>query len=235
MPEAKSVFISGGATGIGAATAQRFAAAGWRVGIGYHSHKPEGMSGIFAVPLDLRDEESIRMAAQEVVSRFGSIDVLVNNAGALAAGAFTELPAEKIREQVEVNFLGLMELTRKLLPHLRFGIVNVGTHLAFVGKKNLVVYTAAKWAVRGFTKSLAREVPHLRICAVHPGATATAMHGFTGMAPEKVAEIIFLAAAGRLTKRPGADILVRHYRHGRALAPVYKIYDVLKKLIRFEL
>src|SRR3989344_7271920 len=232
MSNGKSVFISGGATGIGAATAAKFLSAGWRVAIGYHNQKPEARSGALAVPLDLRDDESIRQAAAEVLKEFGSIDVLINNAGILRSGFLHERSFTDIHEEIAVNLEGMIKLTKELLPKVNEVIINIGSGLGFVGKKRLTVYAATKWAVRGFTKSLAKETPGLRAYAVHPALTATAMGSPKGMAPSWVAGVIFDLATGRLRRDSGAEISMRDYRFGRLLAPAMRAYHALKKLVR---
>lgn len=225
---AKTVFISGGATGIGAATARQFAQSGWRVAIGCHNQKPEAESGVTAIPLDLNDDESVRAAAAQVLKEFGSLEVLINNAGAFVKKPLPEQSFVDIHGQIAANLEGMIKLTREFLLGIKETVINVGSGLGFVGKAHLSVYAATKWGVRGFTKSLAKERPDLRVYTVNPGLTATQMGSPAGMRAEKVAEVIFAAATGRYGLASGADIDVRYY----AASPLGKLKYWLKSLIR---
>lgn len=242
MSEAKTVFITGGSRGIGRAVACRFAREGYKIVITYQTGRDEaqavasecetlGSPETLVLRLDLTEDQSIQEAAKQVKQKYGRIDILVNNAGVMRKGALRELEFADIHRQVAVNLEGLMKLTKEFLPFVEGAVINIGSGVGFVGKKQVAVYTATKWAVRGFTKSLAKEAPTLRVLAVHPGHTATAMGKFQGMPPETVARVIYEAAAGEYKLPSGADILVRHYCYGRAFRPFLAAYDFLKRVL----
>jgi NAD(P)-dependent dehydrogenase (short-subunit alcohol dehydrogenase family) len=124
--------------------------------------EPAALSNLLITRLDVQDGDSIRRAIEAGLARFGRIDVLINNAGFSMAGVFEGIPREKIREQFEVNVFGVMEVTRALLPHFRKNkgglILNVSSRAGLVGLPMLTLYCAAKYALEGFSESLAYEL-----------------------------------------------------------------------------
>ena len=239
---AKVVFISGSSRGIGAATAKRFAREGFAVVLTYNSSKTEaenvavecrllGAPETLIVQLDLTREESIRQAARLTLKQFPRIDILINNAGIYQEGFFSEQTFEDIHRQIATNLEGQIKLTHELLPAVIEALINIASRLGLVGKKRASVYTATKWGLRGFTKSVALERPDLRVLAVLPGLTATAMGNFGGTPPEKVAEVIYQAAVGNYHLKSGRDAQVRNY----VLGPAGKAGCLLKSLLKFFL
>ena len=120
-----------------------------------------------ALPLDVTNATAARQAVNEAVARFGRVDVVFNNAGYGHVGAIEELTEEELRQQVEVDFFGVVNVTRAALPHMRR---QRSGHFVQMSSLNGVeplpggaFYTAAKFAVEGFSESLAGEVAHLGI------------------------------------------------------------------------
>lgn len=235
----KTVFISGSSRGIGAATAKRFAKAGCSIVITYQTGKEEaetvaaecarlGSPQTLILQLDLRSDGSITRAAAETKQKFVGIDILVNNAGVFLKAPLAGQSFAEIHNQIGVNLEGLIKLTREFLPDVKEAIINVSSGIGLVGKKNASVYAATKWAVRGFTKSLAKEMPALRIFAVNPTLTATKMGDFDGMLPEKVADVIYDAAIGKITRENGGDLNMNYY----ALEPSGKLVYVVRNFIK---
>jgi 2-hydroxycyclohexanecarboxyl-CoA dehydrogenase len=194
--EGKTAFVTGGASGIGAATARRLAAEGARVGIGDLDEKAAGevageIDG-FACALDVADAASVRDAVAATVERLGEIDVLVNNAGTDRFAFFVNTDEELWDFVLGVNLRGVLAVTHAVLPGMqqrRSGaIVNVASEAGRVGSQGSAVYSAAKAGVIGFTKAIAREAARYRVrCnAVAPGPIETPL---LNAAPAMLGEI----------------------------------------------
>jgi 2-hydroxycyclohexanecarboxyl-CoA dehydrogenase len=181
--DGKTAFVTGGASGIGAATARRLAAEGARVGIGdlneEGAREVAGELDGFACSLDVTDYGSVRAAVAATVSRLGDIDVLVNNAGTDRFAFFVNTDEELWDFVLGVNLRGVLAVTHAVLPRMqerRTGaIVNVASEAGRVGSQGSAVYSSAKAGVIGFTKAIAREAARYRVrCnAVAPGPIET--------------------------------------------------------------
>src|SRR5467141_3672344 len=132
-----------------------------------------------AVPLDVTDESAAQAAVQTAVAAFGRLDVVVNNAGYGDIAPFEQLSSERFKAVMDTNFYGVVNVTRAALPIMRkqksgciLQISSVGGRLALPGSS---AYHAAKWAVGGFTESLAQEVAPfgVKVCALEPGGMRT--------------------------------------------------------------
>jgi NAD(P)-dependent dehydrogenase (short-subunit alcohol dehydrogenase family) len=130
-------------------------------------------------PLDVADENAAYAAVQVAVEAFGRLDVVVNNAGYGDVAPFEQLSSERFKAVVDTNFYGVVNVTRAALPIMRkqksgciLQISSVGGRLALPGS---TAYHAAKWAVGGFTESLAQEVAPfgVKVCALEPGGMRT--------------------------------------------------------------
>jgi 3-oxoacyl-[acyl-carrier protein] reductase len=221
----KTALVTGSSSGIGRETAILLAQGGCRVALTYHRGARAGaaacrkcarFSEAHLYPLDVRDNESVRRLQQGVARRFGSLDILINNAGVAVEKPFVKQSRRDIQHQVAVNILGLMEVTRVFLPSfLRQGkgvIVNVASGLSKETVPDLSVYCATKFGVRGFTKALAKELPKgVRVFCLNPGLTATRLTGYCGEDPARVAGIIVRAAEESLGAKSGGDIDVWEY------------------------
>jgi NAD(P)-dependent dehydrogenase (short-subunit alcohol dehydrogenase family) len=185
----RAIFISGGGSGIGRATAQLFAQRGWFVGLGDVSET--GMAGTqallpgpsFAHPLDVRDPaqwaEALAAFSQ---AAGGRIDVLFNNAGVAFGGPLMELDESEIDRLIAINFRGAVNGARAAHPHLRAAapgscLLNTASAAAIYGAGGLAIYSATKFAVRALTEALDAEWQHdgIRVCSIMPGFTDTAM------------------------------------------------------------
>ncbi len=178
-----TVFLTGASTGIGYATALLFQQKGWNVVATMRS--PEKATDLATLPnvlclqLDVTDRDSIRQAVQLALQRFPSIDVLVNNAGYALMGAFEACSSEQIQRQFATNVLGLMEMTRALLPHFRQRQAGVIVNIASVGGQMAFplysLYHSTKWAVEGFSDSLQYELEpfNIRVKLIEPGPIKT--------------------------------------------------------------
>ena len=179
----KTVFITGASTGIGYECARIFLEKGWNVAATMRN--PQNASdalkqgNVLLTRMDVTDDDSIKKAVREAISRFGQIDVLINNAGYYSIGVLEAIPEEEIRRQIETNLLGLIYTTKAVLPHMRKQRSGLIVNLSSVAGRTTVplqsIYHAAKWGVEGFLQSLQYEVEDLGIDVVliEPGVIKT--------------------------------------------------------------
>ncbi|WP_067540504.1 SDR family oxidoreductase [Nocardia crassostreae] len=185
----RTIFITGAAAGIGRAIAARFAAGGWIVGLYDIDHEAVTTTAASLGPLartvtgsfDVTDPAGWQTALAEFVSAAGKLDVLVNNAGILVSGAFTEVALAQQHRVIDVNVKGVINGCYCALPYLRENpgsqIVNLASASALYGQPALATYAASKAAVRSLTEALDLEWRGLGI-AVHdvlPLFVSTAM------------------------------------------------------------
>ncbi len=179
----RTALVTGGASGIGAASCRRLAAEGARVAVTDlnlegASRVADEVSGA-AYELDVRSEGSIRAAVQGAEADLGAIDVLVNNAGYDEWGWFTETDPALWDRVLAVNLRGVIAVTHAVLPGMqerrRGRIVNTASEAGRVGSSGSAVYSAAKAGVIGFTKAIAIENGRYGITcnAVAPGPIET--------------------------------------------------------------
>jgi 2-hydroxycyclohexanecarboxyl-CoA dehydrogenase len=181
--EARTAFVTGGASGIGAATARRLAAEGARVAIG--DLDEAGARDVaaeidgFGCALDVADAASARAAVAAAREALGPVDVLVNNAGTDRFAFFVRSDEELWDFVLGVNLRGVLACTHAVLPSMhergRGAIVNVASEAGRVGSQGSATYSAAKAGVIGFTKAIARESARygVRCNAVAPGPIET--------------------------------------------------------------
>lgn len=170
--------VTGGASGIGAATADRLADLGAQVAV--LDLSPESASERhLAVRCDVSDDASVRTAVQTVVEHFGRLDVVVNNAGVGAQGTVEDNDDDEWHRVFDINVIGMVRVSRAALPHLRkspaAAIVNTCSIAATVGLPARVLYGASKGAVLSMTMAMAAD--HLRegirVNCVKPGTADT--------------------------------------------------------------
>jgi hypothetical protein len=185
MPEPDRVaVVTGASSGIGEATARALAGAGFRVVVGARRDDRvaalAGEIGGRALHLDVRDRGSIDAFAQAIDSEFHAVEILVNNAG-LAAGLqpLAEGSDDDWVQMMETNVLGVLRVTKALLPLLRRSsrahIVNLGSVAAFEVYEGGVGYTASKHGVRAITRTLRLELlgEPIRVSEIDPGLVET--------------------------------------------------------------
>lgn len=165
----RNVLITGAGSGMGMATALLLAQNGYRIFAGNRGSAENLMTesqarglNITPVLLDVQDTDSIRAAVAQIIDDAGSIDVLVNNAGFGLLATVEDGTDEEIFQQFDVNVLGLIRMTREVLPHMRGAgggvIINISSFLGRMGLPLLAHYNASKYAVEGITDSLRLEV-----------------------------------------------------------------------------
>ncbi|MGA0557233.1 SDR family oxidoreductase [Larkinella sp. VNQ87] len=182
----KTVLITGASSGIGKATSLYFAQQGWNVIATMRSPENEteliNDSHMLVTRLEVTDPDSIQIAIQQGIDKFGQIDALVNNAGYGQQGLFEAISPEKIRAQFEVNVFGMMNVTRAILPHFRSRkagtVLTVSSGAGRVTTPLISIYCASKFAVEGFTESLAYELESqgIKVKLVEPGYIATSFY-----------------------------------------------------------
>jgi 3alpha(or 20beta)-hydroxysteroid dehydrogenase len=183
--DGKVALISGAARGLGRAMAELFAAEGAKVALG-DLREAEGQAvarGIGAsalfVRLDVTNEGDWTHTVTETTRRFGRLDVLVNNAGIAEGAPLWETTLASYRRVIDVNqvgvFLGMRAAVEPMTAAGGGSIVNVSSIDGLVGMDHILSYVASKWAVRGMTKTAARELgPRgIRVNSIHPGFVPT--------------------------------------------------------------
>jgi 2-hydroxycyclohexanecarboxyl-CoA dehydrogenase len=194
--EGRTALVTGGASGIGAATCRRLAAEGAGVAVTDLDARAaadvaDELTGA-AYELDVRSTESIARAVAAAESELGPLDVLVNNAGYDEFGYFTRTDEAMWDRVLGVNLRGVLAVTHAVLPGMqergRGRIVNVASEAGRVGSQGSGVYSAAKAGVIGFTKAVARESARYGVTAnaVAPGPIETPL---LMAAPEQLGEL----------------------------------------------
>jgi NAD(P)-dependent dehydrogenase (short-subunit alcohol dehydrogenase family) len=181
----KSILITGASTGIGEACARYLAERGWQVFAGVRrtedAEKLQSVSiNIKALQLDVTKSKQIAEVfanVQQIVGK-GGLQGLINNAGIAVVGPLEFLPIADLRNQMEVNFIGQVEVTQTLLPLLRLGhgrVVNISSIGGRATSPFNVPYSASKHALEAFTDGLRRELLpwNIHVASVEPGAIAT--------------------------------------------------------------
>jgi all-trans-retinol dehydrogenase (NAD+) len=214
----KRALVTGAASGIGRAIAERFAAAGAElvlVDVNADALRATadalaaGGARVRAYPLDVTDASRITSLRDEVHRDGGPIDVLVNNAGVVFGGGFLEVPLERHLTTYRVNTLGLVAMTHAFLPDLLARpdahVVNVASASGYIGLPFGATYASSKWAVLGFSESLALELEltgqgHVHVTTVCPSYVATGLFdGVTApratrlLTPERIADLTLRA------------------------------------------
>ncbi|MCS6813357.1 MAG: SDR family oxidoreductase [Cyanobacteria bacterium] len=179
----KTVLITGASSGIGKATAQLFQQRGWQVAATMRSPANAGslatLERVFCPRLDVTDPSSVQQAVQATLEKFGSIDVVVNNAGYGLIGIFELATPEQIEQQFATNVFGVMHVIRAVLPHLRDRqqgiIINVSSIGGRVTFPLYSLYHGTKWALEGFSESLCYELEPFNILVklIEPGPIKT--------------------------------------------------------------
>ncbi len=171
--------VTGGASGIGAATAAELRSRGASVAVLDRSYAAVSRAAALEVPCDVADPDSARAAIDTVAGVLGSIDVLVNNAGIGATGDVTQNDDDEWHRVLSINVIGIARITRAALPFLlrssHAAIVNTCSALADIGVPQRALYSASKGAVRSLTLAMAADHVRqgIRVNGVTPGTADT--------------------------------------------------------------
>lgn len=188
--DGRVALVTGASRGIGAAVAHALADAGVHLGLASRSGGDLGMQDVVAQPADVRDPDAMAAIAAATADRFGSLDILVVNAGVGAYGPFLDLPAEQIEEMIDVNVKGAIYTVRAALPYLlRSEAPDLVTIASEAGRRGLpfeAVYCASKFAQVGFTSALDHELREhgVRCTSICPGGVATDFAMGRGRTPD---------------------------------------------------
>jgi NAD(P)-dependent dehydrogenase (short-subunit alcohol dehydrogenase family) len=182
----KTLLITGSSTGIGHATAKRFADNGWNVVATMRNVSAAGglagRDNVLLNRLDVTDPASIDQAIRAAIERFGKLDAVINNAGYGQYGVFETIPPKSIQSNFDVNVFGVMNVIRAIVPVFRKQkqglILNVSSAGGLVGLPSTSIYLSTKFALEGFTESLSYELASQNIVVkiVEPGGVDTAFH-----------------------------------------------------------
>lgn len=166
-------FITGCSTGFGRELAELVLKSGYSAVVTARNTKDiedivkDYPETALALPLDVTQPAQIKTAVETSMDRFGQIDVLVNNAGIGYFGAIEESEESEIRRMFEINFFGLANVTKAVLPHMRMRrtghVINIASIGGLVGFPAVGFYNATKFAVDGYSEALAKETAHLGI------------------------------------------------------------------------
>ncbi|SEA44774.1 SDR family NAD(P)-dependent oxidoreductase [Pedobacter hartonius] len=187
----KVVFITGGSRGIGAAIANRFAAAGSTVIFTYAKSSHRAMEqeeklksfGVkaMAIQVDSADSVALQTAISNTIDQFGPIDILVNNAGIYPSGDFADITLEAFDEVMNINVKAVFTASHAVVKKMAEGgrIISIGSNLADITvSDDSILYSMSKSALQGFTKGLARAMGPKKITVnlVQPGPIDTEMN-----------------------------------------------------------
>jgi all-trans-retinol dehydrogenase (NAD+) len=240
----KRVLVTGGASGIGRKLAERIARDGGELVLVDVNGKllaetadalRAGGARVQSYECDLTDPSRIQGLREAVLRDGGPIDVLVNNAGVVFGGAFLDVPVERHLTTYRVNTIGLVAMTHAFLPDLlgrpEAHVVNIASASGYIGLPFGTTYASSKWAVIGFSESLALELElqgrtHVHVTTVCPSYVSTGL--FDGarapfmtrlLTPDRVAE---LTVRGILANKPVVRMpwLVRFTPAMKGLLPI---------------
>ncbi len=184
----KTVLITGGSRGIGAAAVRAFSGAGYKVAFIYNRSEKKADElanelGAYAIKADVSNSAEVKNAVAQAMDKLGGVDVLVNNAGIAQIKLFTDITDDDWNKMIGTNLTGTFNCTREVLPQMinrKSGcIINISSMWGEVGASCEVHYSAAKAGIIGMTKALAKEVglSGIRVNCVTPGVIATEMNG----------------------------------------------------------
>jgi 3alpha(or 20beta)-hydroxysteroid dehydrogenase len=203
--EGKVALITGGARGMGAAEAELFVANGATVvitdvldAVGAETAKrlSSGSGTCVFIHHDVTSEADWSAVVADVLQSFGQIDILVNNAGIFEQGSILDTTLEAYRRTIDINqvgvFLGMKAVAAHMAGRRTGSIINISSVAGMAGTPGFVAYGASKWAVRGMTKGVAKELaPHgVRVNSIHPGIIDTPMLQTFEAAGEGVREAV---------------------------------------------
>src|SRR5205823_2974581 len=181
MTTAKPVaLVTGASSGIGKAAALALVDAGFDVvGTSRSTSGVGPLDEVTFLDLDVTSDESVSAAVGRVIERYGRLDVLVNNAGTGAAGAAEESSVGQDQRVFDINFFGLVRMTKAVLPHMRAAghgrIINISSVLGLVPAPYMASYAATKHAIEGYSESVDHELREhgVRVLLIEPAYTRT--------------------------------------------------------------
>ena len=221
----KIVIVTGGSGGIGSAIVNKLSNCGARVVSVYNKNHPDDDSNenIVCLKADLTKSEEWDRLLVFTLNKYGKIDVLINCAGVLEPGEFLSLQEDQFRKMIDINFTSVLIGIQKTLTSLKkqgFGhIINVGSLGGIVPMPYSAVYSATKFALRGFTFSLSEELKGtgIEISLITPGSVVTKMLDYE--AQDNKAVISFVSKPISPIKVAGAVMKVIHKPSAELIIP----------------
>jgi NAD(P)-dependent dehydrogenase (short-subunit alcohol dehydrogenase family) len=187
MSNKKTWFVTGASKGLGLSLVKQLLSQGHQVAATSRNLEDlnkavgENNANFLALTADLKTEASVNKAVNAAIARFGRLDVVVNNAGYGQAGSLEELSDKEARDNFDINVFGALNVIRSVMPHFRKQhsghILNIASVAGFTGSfPGFGIYCATKFAMAGFTESLAAEVKSfgVKVTLVEPGYFRTA-------------------------------------------------------------
>lgn len=189
----KVVLITGSSRGIGFAIAKEFVRNGAKVVVcgSKLENADKALDNIkkdlnvddnylLSVGINIKDSDDIKRVISEVINKWGRIDVLINNAGITSNVSLLDSTDEEFKEMFDINFFGVVSLTREVVKYMKDtggSVINTSSMVGTYGGRNQSAYASSKFAINGFTKSLAKELGmyNIRVNAVSPGVVGTDM------------------------------------------------------------
>lgn len=178
----KTIFITGASSGLGKMTAKLFQSKGWQVIATMRNPEKEtelgNLENVILLPLDVSNSEQINQTVKKVTDSY-SVDVVMNNAGYGLIGALESLSEEQIQRQITTNLLGVVLVSKAFTPHFRAkksGVfLNISSTFGLIGFPTCSIYSATKFAVDGFSESMAYELAQfgIQVKVVAPGGMQT--------------------------------------------------------------
>jgi NADP-dependent 3-hydroxy acid dehydrogenase YdfG len=223
--DGKVALVTGASAGIGAATARKLHEAGASIGLMSRRGDDLGLERGLGLACDVRDRDAVKAATDELVERFGRLDIVVANAGVGAYGPFLELDPDQIEAMIDVNLKGTLYTATATLPHLIasgeadfVSLASVAGLRAFPGES---VYNASKFGQLGFTRALDHELRErgVRATCICPGGVNTDFAIGTGredddpelegmLSADEVADVVLFT----VTRPRGMRILTTSFR-----------------------
>ena len=197
----KTAIVTGASSGIGRASAEALARAGFSVFGTSRREASNGPAGITMLVCDVTDGEAVDTLVSTVLSRTGRIDLLVNNAGIGMLGGAEESSIAQVQALFDVNVFGVIRMTNAVLPSMRRHgqgrIINIGSVLGLVPAPYSAHYSAAKHALEGYSESLDHEVRafNIRVSVIEPAFVRTVFDQ-NGIEPDSVLKEYDRARAG---------------------------------------
>jgi NADP-dependent 3-hydroxy acid dehydrogenase YdfG len=248
----KVAVVTGAASGIGRALAYELARRGAKLAISdidatglAQTAKQLRVIGapVHEARLDVTDREAVLAYAEEIATDFGTVNIVVNNAGIAFTGDIEKMTFEQIERVLDVDFWGVVNGTKAFLPHLIASgdghVVNISSLFGLLSMPGQGAYNAAKFAVRGFTEALREEMlingHPVRVTCVHPGGIQTAIARNAGAVDgEDAAEIaeFFDSKLARTSAESAAKSILRAVTGNRPRAVVGLDAKLLDLLVR---
>lgn len=201
----KKALITGGNKGLGKATAFALAKEGVDVAITGRNEeqlvatvnelKSLGINATYAV-FNVGNYDEVKRGIQSIFEDFGTIDILINNAGIAAFGSFNDMEVDTWSNIIQTNVMGMYYVTKEILPHLiaknQGDIINVSSTAGLTGNANTSAYSASKFAVIGLSEALMKEVRknNIRVCTLTPSTIASDMSISLGIAKKEDVETV---------------------------------------------